>query len=448
MPVASPKTTDRPTQARDERVPRPLASSVFLALYRAFAWLVTRGYAAAWSLGLLSAAREPLHSDRLGRWRGIEGTAARSPVWIHAASVGEVALASAVIKSLKQSDPSVCILLTCNTPTGRRVALASEADKVFYLPLDSPWILKPLLDVLEPRLLILVETEIWPNLLLEAAGRRIPAVMVNARISDRSLRSYRRIRPLMAIVLDTVALVCARDAQSRQRLIELGADAGRTFVVGDLKYDGLSVDEAAATTDLLEPICGGSPTLLAASTHSGEDEVVLDAFSSVMARVPQLRLVLAPRHPERSDDVAGLASGRGFEVERWSSLNGRKDWQVLVVDTVGELRGFMRTARGAFVGGSLVEVGGHNLLEPAIFALPMASGPSLTNVAAQAEELAQAGALKIVDDAEGLAKVFDHWIGEADAASEEGRRGRELISGHSGALRDTAARLEPLLRSR
>jgi 3-deoxy-D-manno-octulosonic-acid transferase len=305
--------------------------------------------------------------------------------------------------------------------------------------------LNPILDVVRPRLFVFVETEIWPSLLLHLGERRVGAVMVNASVSHRSYERYKHVHALIAAALGTLAAVCVRDRESYGRLLALGADPARTTVSGDLKSDALGDESVAHTPDVLATLEGDGPVLLAVSTHEGEDALVLAAFSRVRARHPRVRLVLAPRHPERAPAARRIAEARALVTGMWSQGRPRGRWDVLIVDTTGELRGFMKSATSAFVGGSWVEVGGHNLLEPAAFGLPLATGPFLEEVRDQADLLRAAGALAIVAHEDELAAQWTAWLDAPRAARDRGERARAAARSRGGALERTWSVLEPLL---
>jgi 3-deoxy-D-manno-octulosonic-acid transferase len=383
--------------------------------------------------------------ERLGRWPRRLDESKGALVWIHAASVGEVGVAGPLIAGLRERFPALRLLLTCNTTAGREAAEKLPADEVHYFPLDHRPIMRALLARLRPSLAIFVETELWPTLLGELARSRVPALVVNARISDRSFPRYRKVVWVLRPVLASLSMVCARDRTSMERLVELGVAHEKVSITGDIKFDALTAEVVTATEDLLSPLSEGRPVLLAASTRDGEEEKLLDAFLSVRSLRPDTGLLLAPRHAQRSAKVVDLARGRGLRTATLSSCR-REPWDVLVLDTVGRLRAFMKGALGAFVGGSLVDVGGHNLLEPAAFGLPISCGPHLANVSEQAAALREAGALTVVNDGDELAGVWSGWLKNPGDASCRGRAGKTFLERNMGALKATTDAIDPWLR--
>lgn len=407
-----------------------LGGWLLLAAYRLVGAAVVAGLRIARLLGGARIRGLQTVNDRLALWtedREIVG-ALRGGVWIHAASVGEVIAARPLVSGLRDCLGGTPVLLTCNTSTGKRVAGADGTIEVRYLPIDSRPVVRRIIAAMKPALFIFVETEIWPVLLLELQRERCPTVMYNARVSSRSYPRYRLISALMRPVLRGVSAVLARDESSAARLTALGAVGVQ--VIGDTKYDGGVVRDGGHETDLLSGLADDRPVLLAVSTHEGEEEVVIAAFR----RLDGARLVLAPRHPERCARVEKLLGELGLSFNLWSRDGVEGNWTLLLLDTVGQLRGFMRGACAAFVGGSLVDVGGHNLLEPAAFSLPICCGPRLANVEAQARELEGVGALRIVDSADSLAAEWSELIGDPVEAQRRGRAARRLIEEKRGAL--------------
>lgn len=424
-------------------------------IYRMAAAAVLLYHRAVLAMGLADEATRSRYRERLGIWANFDRSEAKTGtgpvIWMHAASVGEVVVATVLVAGLRRTCPTARILLTCNTATGREAAASVGADELRYFPVDHPRVVSSVVDMVGPALFIFVETEIWPTLLTELEKRGVPTAMVNARISERSYPRYRLARALLGRVLAGVDLFCVRDRDSFERLAGLGAPSSRTHLTGELKFDVFAGGGLAATTeDLLGPLMAGQPAVVAASTREGEEELVLEAFSCVLATGRALRLVLAPRHAERSGEVARLAAQLGLSVLLWTQAReahpaDRSAWEVLVVDSVGELRGFMKSALGVFVGGTLVPVGGHNLLEPAAFALPVAAGPYLANVAYQAGPLRDNQALASVEDAEALSRVWLDWLDRPEAAQAAGQRALEVVERGRGALARTLAALEPYL---
>jgi 3-deoxy-D-manno-octulosonic-acid transferase len=383
--------------------------------------------------------------ERAGRYDGPAFAAEGGPViWLHAASVGEVRAAEPLLAALRSRRRDARFILTCQTATGLALAAGLGAHETRYFPLDCRFAVRRFLSRFKPSLFLFVEAEIWPRLLLELSAAGVPSAMVGARVSEASFRRYRRVRGLFEPALATLACVCARDDASLRRLLALGVPPARIHLCGDIKLDAL--DEAAVerTPNALAGATTGIRVLFAVSTHDGEEAILLDAFSRVHREHSTARLVLAPRHPRRAEEVCAIAASQG-RVARWSR-DGRADgWDVLVIDTTGEARTFFPAAECAFVGGTFVEVGGHNLAEPAAFGVPCAVGPHLDAVRHQAELLEAAGALVVVENAEGLARVWSTWLRDSTEAQRIGRAARTAVAAHRGAIGRTVAALEPLL---
>jgi 3-deoxy-D-manno-octulosonic-acid transferase len=392
--------------------------------------------------------RRIMYRERLGDWEGGDEFGGELPiVWLHAASVGEVGLAGALIHRLRGRVSGFRVLLTCNTASGRAESFRAGADEVRFLPVDFTPVLRRVFRRKQPSLFAFVETEIWPGLLGELATRNIPAAMFNARISAKSFPRYLRVRSLVAPGLGSLVRVCARDSASADRLLALGADPDSTQVSGDAKLDAIAVSDVDATEDLLAGYTGGRAVLLAISTHPGEEEPVLEAYRRLRDAGLDVALVIAPRHPERSAGVRRVAAER-WRTCRWSEGPPGKDWEVLIVDTTGDIRGFAKSAAAAFVGGSFVAVGGHNLFEPAAFGIPVAAGTHLDEVSDQAEILVSGGCLEVVADASALATVWRHWIESPAEAARVGAACRRSIATHGGALDRMVDELVSLLRQR
>ena len=319
--------------------------------------------------------------------------AGRPSIWIHAVSVGEVQAARTLIPGLRDRYPDHPLWLSTTTQTGRAVAARIEAvDGLFYFPLDLPAVIDRVLDRVRPVLFLAVDTELWPNLLRGCARRGVRTMLVNGRISDRSYPRYRLVRWLLRRVLADVDRCCAQSEESARRLIDLGAPPGRVAMTGNLKFDAAagSSPDPRPGDDGLPGLFGWSPdrpVLMAASTHPGEEGPVLGAFLQLRTRVPDLVLMLAPRHPERGAEVAALAAERGVAAVRRSRLSefGAGPADVVVLDTVGELAALFRAATVVFLGGSLVPAGGHNVIEPAVWGKAVVFGPHMENFAEIAE---------------------------------------------------------------
>ena len=314
-------------------------------------------------------------AERCGRLPAAINPERQASIWIHAVSVGEVLATRALIPALRGRYPGHRLWMSTTTETGRAVAARFKAvDGLFYFPLDLPLIVKRVLDQVRPDLFLMVDTELWPNLLRHCARRGIKTVLVNGRISDRSYPRYRLVRGFLRRVLAGVDRCCVQSDETARRLIELGAMPARVTVTGNLKFDTLPGFVSGA-------LWRNDKVLIAGSTHPGEESFVFDAFTRIRQREPQALLIVAPRHPERSEEVTAMSSARGFETVRRSDLpvDGQPRVAVVVLDTVGELATLFQIATVVFLGGSLAPAGGHNVLEPAFWGKPVVFGPHMHN---------------------------------------------------------------------
>jgi len=364
-----------------------------------------------------------------------------APLWIHAASVGEVLAAEPLIRELKEQRPGLPVFLTTTSVPGREAgAHRSGADAVFLAPLDVGWLTDRIVQRIRPRALVLIETELWPALIRSAARSGVPVIMVSGRVSSRSAARYARVGKLVAAMLQQVDLFLMQSAVDAERICALGAPAEKVRVIGNLKFA-----RQASTVVVQDPgdawvkWLAEAPLLVAASTHSGEEELALQALARVWQRHPSARLLLAPRRPERFNAVAGLLRHHGIRAVRRSQARGQRAEfaQVILLDTVGELPNFLPIATAVFVGGTFdAKVGGHNVLEPAVFGKPVAFGPHTDHVAEAAKHLLAARAAEQVHSAEDLAAHWERLLRHPELAREMGLRGREVVAGQ----RDVAAR--------
>jgi 3-deoxy-D-manno-octulosonic-acid transferase len=373
-----------------------------------------------------------------------------SCLWVHAVSVGEVNVAAPLVAALRARHPGVPVLVTTTTPTGsaRVRALWGQEVRHAYLPYDLPGAVRNFLDHFRPRVAVVMETEIWPNLFAELHARGIPLLVANARLSARSLRGYRPIAPLVAAALARVDVVAAQSQADAGRYRRLGAPPDRVRVTGNIKYD-LPVPAGIEGQALQWRAAWGArrPVWIAASTHPDEEEAMRAAHATVLRHHPEALLLWAPRHPERFAAVAADAADAGFRVAtRRRDTLPHADTQVFVVDTLGELMAFFAAADVAFVGGSLQAIGGHNVLEPAALGVPALVGPHTFNFQEITALLVEAGAVQRVADAAALAAAVDKAFRDPGAAQARGAAGRVRIAGERGALARTMDLLEPMLR--
>src|SRR5947207_2493461 len=328
-------------------------------------------------------------------------------IWIHAVSVGEALTARALAEDLKARYPRLRLFLSPTTMAGQEVAKRNlrHVDAVFYFPFDWAFIVRRTLDIVRPRVFIMMETEIWPNLLRLCRKRGVKTVMINGRISSRSYPRYRLVRPFFRRVLADIDRFCMQSEESARRLIDLGADASRVTVTGSLKFDSLHLPAPAShgKPRLLRffRISPSRAVIVAGSTFRGEEAVVLRAFTRVKATMPSAVAIIAPRQPERFGEVERLSREAGFVTTRRSELpiDAEPRADVVVLDSIGELAQIYQLATAVFVGGSLVDHGGHNILEPAIYGKPIVFGPYMQNFKEIAEEfLANGAAVQVASD--------------------------------------------------
>ncbi|MEN5241317.1 lipid IV(A) 3-deoxy-D-manno-octulosonic acid transferase [Pseudomonas atacamensis] len=417
-------------------------------------------YTALFYLGLplvairlwLRARKAPAYAKRIGE-RFTLGMPTLQPggIWVHAVSVGESIAAAPMIRALLERYPALPITVTCMTPTGseRIQALFANEPRIqhCYLPYDLPCAAARFLDRVQPKLAVIMETELWPNHIHQCAKRGIPVALANGRLSQRSAKGYGRFSKLTAPMLAEMSLLAVQTEAEAQRFRDLGARPESVEVTGSIKFD-LTIDpqllqratELRSQWQALE-----RPVWIAASTHEGEDEVVLDAHRRLLGSHSDALLILVPRHPERFNSVFDLCQREGFAtVRRSTGANVDAQTSVLLGDTMGELLFLYALADSAFVGGSLVPNGGHNLLEPAALAKPVLSGPHLFNFLDIAAQLREAGALAEVDDAEGLAVEVQRLFELPRDAQRMAEAGLAVMRRNQGALQrllDGLARL-------
>jgi 3-deoxy-D-manno-octulosonic-acid transferase len=372
-------------------------------------------------------------------------------IWIHAVSVGETQAALPLVQALQARYPGHRILITTTTPTGSQRVRALFGDRVehVYLPYDLPGAVRRFLDAVQPDIALVMETELWPNLFRACARHGIPLLVMNARLSERSCRGYGRFAALTRATLADVTHLAAQGERDAQRFIGLGAPAERVSVCGSIKFDLYLPASLREEAEVLRRAFGVErPVWIAASTHEGEDEQVLEAFRRMRAADahPNALLVLVPRHPERFATVAELCRAEGHSlVQRSSGSPCTAVTDVYLGDTMGELPMLMAATDLVFMGGSLVRTGGHNMLEAAALGLPVVFGPHVFNFEEIAERLLEAGAARQVRDAGELAAVVADWLADANARHRTGERGRVFVEQNRGARERMLALIEPHL---
>jgi 3-deoxy-D-manno-octulosonic-acid transferase len=388
--------------------------------------------------------RRPPWSERLMH---DDPEVAAGGLWIQAVSVGEVEIARRLVRALRAAAPELPITVTATTATGLELARSSLPDDVpvAACPLDLMGPVSRFLDLVRPRAVVLVETELWPEMLGQAGDRGIPVAVVNARLSARSTARYRRVRALLRPLLAPVSRVLTRGGDDAERFLSLGVAADRITAVGNIKYDLEPDPRPLVWRDAVEAAAGDRAVVVAGSTMDGEEAMVLDALDELQ---PRPFLILAPRHPERFDAVAELAGSRGLSVARRTRVESGPPGpatDVFLLDTIGELSRAYAMARVAFIGGSLVPTGGHNPLEPLAWGVPVLTGPHVHNFDEVYGLLFEAGAARSVEGKDELSAGFRAWLGDADAAMTAGSAGESVVRANRGATERTAAALLELV---
>jgi 3-deoxy-D-manno-octulosonic-acid transferase len=378
-------------------------------------------------------------------------------IWIHAVSVGEVLTARALLQELRERYPHLRIFLSTTTITGHQVARNNlqYVDEVFYFPFDFRFIVERTLRLVRPRLFIMMETELWPNLLRACYDAGVRTILVNGRISSRSFPRYKLARPLFRHVLAHVDRFCMQGEESARRIIDMGADPARVTVTGSLKFDSLEVPGTASAPDRGRNrvlryfrVSPDRPVVIAASTLKGEEEPLLEAFQRIRSTRPTALLVIAPRKPERFDEVERLARRPGWNVVRRSDLrvDAEPRHDVVILDTIGELAQLFQIGTVVFVGGSLVDAGGHNILEPAVFGKPIVFGPYMQNFAEIAQAFLDNGAAVQVSQGRDLETVLLELLDDPVRRASLGAAARALVEANRGARTRSLVAIAQLLQ--
>lgn len=393
--------------------------------------------------------------ERLGKFTSeqLERFRDRQIIWVHAVSVGETRAALPLLKGLRQAYPEHLIILSNITETGHAIAeTISEVDLRLFFPFDFSWTVRRVLETVAPCLIIIVETEIWPNFTRQAARQGIPVLLVNGRISDRSYPRYRFFRWLLQPVLDGFAAFCMQSQVDAERIVQLGAPTSKVENSGNLKFDHELRDlddEQIAQLKKQYRLPDRVAVLTAGSTHAGEEALLIEVYQRLMDLGQEIILVLIPRHPERAKEVAALLKEKNVHYQRRSRLNEKspflKKGQVLLVDTLGEVVNLYATSDVIFVGGSLVPIGGHNPLEASILGKPVMFGPHVNNFREMTGKLARTGAGIAVKDGEDLFQRSRILLDDPVRRRAMGQAGRTLIVENAGATRRTLERVDRCL---
>ena len=363
--------------------------------------------------------------------------AADNVIWIHAVSVGEAQAAEPLVKQLQNAFPYHQILITTTTPTGTDRVKKLFADTVVhrYFPYDLPFAVRRFLNNVKPSLLLMMETEVWPNLLAECARREIPTLLANARMSEKSAAGYTGLGRFSREVFGGIDQVAAQSEVDAKRFVDLGVLPGRVAVTGSLKFEVRLPASILEQAEVLRRMVGSDrPVWVAASTRDGEEREVLAAHGSVLKQLPEALLILIPRHPERFNKVAQLCMKSGFSLVRRTEGNScLPETQIYLGDTMGELPLFLAASDAAFVGGSLVKLGGQNILEAAAVGVPVAFGPHMFNFAEISRMFLERGAAEQVESGAVLGEVMSRWLSDAGERTRVGESGRALIEENRGA---------------
>ncbi|USE35124.1 lipid IV(A) 3-deoxy-D-manno-octulosonic acid transferase [Endozoicomonas sp. SCSIO W0465] len=376
-------------------------------------------------------------------------------IWVHSVSMGETIASGPLVKQLQKSYPDYRILITTMTPTGSAQVRKIHGDSVdhVYASYDLPGAVRRFLDKVKPVMTIVIDTELWPNTIAACHKRSIPVLVANARLSERSAKGYERFSYLTRPMLEHIAMVAAQNSETGRRFLALGLPNKQLEVTGSIKFD-LDVSSEIITTGQAlrqtwqQGMGSDIRILVAASTHEGEDQQVLDAFKTILAESPEVRLLLVPRHPERFDSVHQLIRDNQFPVVRHSrGTQPSEKTRVILGDTMGEMMKLFAASDIAFVGGSLVPTGGHNMLEPAALNLPVLSGPHVFNFAEISESLVQAGGLKIINDSGTLAQSIIRLVQDKAEYESMSRHAGAFVRDNRGALKKTLMLVDHLLPS-
>ena len=366
-------------------------------------------------------------------------------IWVHSVSVGETIASAPMVKALKQQYPGHTVLITTMTPTGSAQVRKLHGDTVehVYAPYDLPDAVHRFLNKVKPVVAVIIDTELWPNTIAACHKRNIPVIIANARLSGRSAKGYGKLGGLTRRMMASISMIAAQDQDGGQRFIQLGLPDSQLTVTGSVKFDLDVSDDIVQSGKALRhrwqrEMGDDIQWLVAASTHEGEDQKIIDAFKSVLTACPLARLVIVPRHPERFDDVYRLIVENNLEVVRHSQgLPTNRRTRVILGDTMGEMMNFYGAADLAFVGGSLVATGGHNMLEPAALGVPVLSGPHIFNFEEISQSLIKARGMMLVEDAEQLAKQTIHLLKDDHARQLMGNNAKRFVSTNRGALKQT-----------
>ena len=366
-------------------------------------------------------------------------------IWIHAVSVGEVQASIPLVNELKQHYPYKEIIITTVTPTGSKQVknIFKDAVKTSYIPFETNFAIKNFFNSIKPSVALIMETEIWPNLYKECGSRGIPLILVSARISEKSLINYKRFLPLFRDTLSHGILIAAQSQIDADRFLALGASKDRTWIMGNIKFDFKLPEEILTKAKIYRSkIFPRRHIWIAASTHEHEEEIILEAHKNISKKIENLLLILVPRHPERFAKITQILKEDNWIYSKKSDDQDiPESCQVLLIDTIGELLFFYACSDVAFVGGSLLPVGGHNLLEPAAIGLPIITGAHTFNQKEMTDRLTQVDALRIVHNANSLSSDVIFFLTNTEESKNAGQRGKLIVESNKGAIKSLMKRL-------
>lgn len=362
----------------------------------------------------------------------------KKSIWIHAVSVGEINATEGLIKQIKRKFPEYTLVVTTVTATGQEVAnkkLENVADVISYFPYDFSFSAKSAITAFNPALVIIAETEIWPGFVNQVNKKNIPIMLVNGRISPGSFRGYKKLRFFFKKVLEKFSLILMQTETDKERIIKIGAPPGITDIMGNLKFDITKLLDQNKITELKESLqIGDNRILIAGSTHQGEDEIVLNVYNRLKNDFSDLKLLIAPRHPERNENVFNLIVNRGYKCGLRSQKHGFNEADVILLDTMGELGQFYSLGYFAFIGGSFSGTGGHNPLEPAIYGVPVLSGPTVFNFRDIYRFMTDSAAVRIAENEESLYIQLKDYLENYDNYIRASRACVEIFEKNKGAL--------------
>lgn len=432
-------------------------------MYFFYSLLLTLGFIAMLPRFAIDAMRSGKYvtglRQRLGQLPTIDRTG-KQVIWLHCVSVGETQAAQSLVRALRTEFPSHRLVVSTTTVTGQQVArkiFADDAALVFYFPIDLAWVVRRVLRILQPSAVLIMETELWPRLLRECRARAVPVALLNGRISETSFRRYQLIRPFMRRMLNDLTIALMQSEKDAARICELGLPKERIALPGNLKFDSAETaidDRVTAELGKRFGFDETRPLIVAASTHAPEERIAVEALKQINSDPSgRTRLLIAPRHPERFGKVASLLEDSGLTWSRRSGERGERDTgcDVVLLDTVGELRAVYPLAQIVFVGGSIAPFGGHNMLEPAANGACVITGPHTENFAAITKALLDEGALIQLPEVSAsetptqLASVINELISDKARRGEMGLRAREVCRQNAGATQRTMKMLSPIL---